>query len=128
MGLVSAVVTVTNYNDSSKGHSFIATVDTGATYLTLPAAWQYKFGDIEKVHEVEVELATGEVRRGEVYAPLRVNIDSFRPIICEVMFLEMELDKRGGYEPLIGYLPLETIPVGVDMLNNRLFRVRAKAK
>lgn len=128
MGTVLAAVTVANFNDSSKTHSFVGMVDTGATYLTLPNAWKDRFGELEKVEEVVLEMASGERRTGEVYAALRIKIENFRQVISEVLFMDMEPDELGNYEPLIGYLPLEAIPAGVDMLNHRLFKVRAKAK
>ena len=96
--------------------------------MTLPNAWRDKFGELEKVHELDLKLTSGEIRQGEIFAPLRIQIDNFRQIFGEVLFMEMEPDERGNYKPLIGYLPLEAIPVGVDMLNHRLFKVRAKAE
>jgi hypothetical protein len=40
----------------------------------------------------------------------------------------LEPDEDGEFEPLIGYLHLEAIPAGVDMLNHRLFKVKAILK
>lgn len=126
MGIVLASVTVANFQDSSKTLNFTAMVDTGSTYLTLPAAWKDKFGELEKVHEVQLELASGELRDGEVFGPVRIKVDNFREVFGEVLFLEMEPDDKGNYEPLIGYLPLEAIPVGVDMLNHQLINAKAR--
>lgn len=103
-------------------------VDTGSTYLTLPSAWKDKFGELEKVHEVQLEMANGEFRSGEVFAPVRIKIDGFREVVGEVLFMDMEADIGGNYEPLIGYLPLEAIPVGVDVLNRRLVTAKVLAK
>jgi hypothetical protein len=36
--------------------------------------------------------------------------------------------KDSDYEPMIGYLPLEAIPVAVDMLAHRLIRVPTSVK
>jgi hypothetical protein len=37
----------------------------------------------------------------------------------------MEKNEDREYEPLVGYLVLEAIPVAVDMLGHRLVKVRA---
>ena len=96
--------------------------------MTLPKAWKERLGDLEVLEEVELELASGEVTEGEICGPVRVNIGDFRQIIGEVLFIEMTADAGGEFEPLIGYLPLEAIPVGIDMLNHRLFKVKALLK
>jgi predicted aspartyl protease len=128
MGTIITPVTVSNTNQSEKQISFDGFVDTGATFLTLPKAWKEKLGELEKLEDVELERASGEIRPGEVCGPVRVKIGNFRQIIGEVLFIEMEANEEGGYEPLIGYLILEAIPAGVDMLNHRLFKVRVRAK
>ena len=53
---------------------------------------------------VELETATQEVVEGAVCGPVRIQIEGFRPIFSEVVFIEMRPDD-GEYEPLIGYLP-----------------------
>jgi hypothetical protein len=128
MGKVLASVTVSNFTDSSKSVNFIGLVDTGSTYLTLPSVWKDKLGELEKVEEVQLEMASGEIRTGEIYGAVQIKIDNFRQIISEVLFIEMEADEDGNYEPLIGYLPLESIPAGVDMLNHRLVKAKALLK
>ena len=50
---------------------------------------------------------------------------NFRAVFSEVLFIEMERNQDGKYEPLVGYIPLEQIPVAVDMLGHRLVKVRA---
>lgn len=128
MGTIIMPVTVSNANKTGNRILFEGLVDTGSTYLTLPSAWKEKLGELEKVDEFQLELANGEIRTGEVLGPVEIKIGNFRKIFGEVLFVEMEADEGGNFEPLIGYLPLEAIPVGVDMLNHRLFKVRVRVK
>lgn len=128
MGIIISPVTISNVVDPEKRFSFNGFVDTGAMFMTLPSAWKDKFGNMEKVEDVELELASGEKRPGEVFGPARLKIGNFREVFGEVLFMDMEPDKDGNFEPLIGYLPLEAIPVGIDMLNHELFKVKARAK
>ena len=128
MGTIITPVTVLNVGEPEKKISFDGLVDTGSTFLTLPSIWKEKLGKLEKVDEVSLELASGEIRTGEVYGPVKIKIGNFRPIYSEVLFIEMEANEEGNYEPLVGYLPLEAIPVGVDMLNHRLFKVKVRVK
>ena len=128
MGKIITDVIISNLTDQDRKISFDALVDTGATFLTLPKAWKERLGDLEVLEEVELELASGAVTEGEICGPVRVNIGNFRQIIGEVLFIEMTADESGEFEPLIGYLPLEAIPVGIDMLNHRLFKVKAILK
>ena len=128
MGKIIEDVTVSNISDNASKITFDALVDTGATFLTLPAVWKTKLGELETLEVVELETATGKIIEGEICGAVRMKIGEFRQIIGEVLFVEMDSDADGNYEPLIGYLPLEAIPVGVDMLNHRLFKVKAIVK
>lgn len=127
MGTILTQVTVSNTKDDTSHISFDGLIDTGSTFLTLPRPWKEKLGELEKLDDVEMQLANGEVRPGEVYGPVGIKIGNFRKIFGEVLFMEMEPDESGNYEPLVGYLPLEAIPAGVDMLNHRLFKVKVRA-
>lgn len=128
MGKIVVDVTVANVTDKKNSVDFSAMVDTGATFLTLPKAWKAKLGELEELEQVELELASGDVVEGEICGPVSIRIDEFRQITGEVLFIDMEPGTDGDYEPLIGYLPLEAIPVGVDMLNHRLVKVKALLK
>lgn len=128
MGTIITPVTVLNVGEPEKQISFDGLVDTGSTFLTLPSVWKEKLGELEKLEDVEMELASGEMRPGEVCGPVGIKIGNFRKIFGEVLFIEMEANEEGNYEPLVGYLPLEAIPAGVDMLNHRIFKVRARVK
>lgn len=128
MGKIVVDVVVSNLSESGQIATFEALVDTGATFLTLPSAWKADLGDVEVLEDVELELASGEVVEGEICGPVKIKIGDFRQIAGEVLFIDMDAGSDGKYEPLIGYLPLEAIPVGIDMLNHRLFRVKAMLK
>ncbi len=125
MGRIVTQVKITNFSDATKAIEIDAMVDTGATYLTLPSAWKGRLGDLEKIEDVEVETATGEIRKAEIYGAVRIKVANFREVIDEVLFLDMETDEQGEFEPLVGYIVLEKIPVAVDMLGHRLVKVRA---
>ena len=125
MGRIITQVKVTNGFEPEKTISLDGLVDTGATYLTLPMAWKGTLGKLDQVDEVEFELANGETGIGEVCGPVRIAIANFRPIYGEVLFIEMPENENGEYEPLIGYLPLEAIPVAVDKPGHRLVKIRA---
>ena len=102
-----------------------ALVDTGASHTVLPKAWKEQLGELEFVEEVEFEAANQSKGKGEIFGPVKIEIGNFRPVFNEVLFIDMEKNQDGDYEPLIGYLPLEAIPVAVDMLGHRLVKVRA---
>ena len=65
---------------------------------------------------------------GEIRGPVKIKIGEFRQLVGEVLFIDMEPDAEGNDEPLIGYLPLEAIPAGVDLLNHRLIKIKAILK
>ncbi len=125
MGRIVTQVKVSNFTDATKSIEIDALVDTGASYLTLPSAWKDRLGGLEKIQDVEVQTATGEIRKAEIYGAVRIKVANFREVIDEVLFLDMDTDEDGEFEPLVGYVVLEKIPVAVDMLGHRLVKVRA---
>ncbi|MBA4123673.1 MAG: hypothetical protein H0X72_14570 [Acidobacteria bacterium] len=125
MGRIVTQVKITNFAAPENTISIDALVDTGASYMTLPIAWKEKLGELEKLEDVVVETATGEIRQAEIYGPVRIRVANFREVFDEVLFLDMETNEEGEYEPLVGYVVLEKIPVAVDMLGHRLVKVRA---
>jgi len=118
MGRIVTQVRLTNFTDPSKMLAVRALVDTGSAYITLPDAWREDLG------EVEVEMADQSVKKTCVCGPLRVRIGEFRPIVAEVLFLDMEPDDDGEYEPLVGYIALEQAGAAVDMLGHRLVHIK----
>ncbi len=124
MGRIVTQVKLTNFTDPNKTISVSALVDTDAAYITLPNAWRDSLGEIEKLAEIDVELANQSITKGDVCGPIRARIGEFRPIMTEVLFLDMEPNEEGEYEPLVGYIALEQSSAAVDMLGHRLVHVR----
>lgn len=124
MGRIVTQVKLANFADPSKTLSFSALVDTGAAYITLPNSWQGSLGDVEQLAEIEAEMADQSIKKGCVCGPLRARIGEFRPIMAEVLFLDMQPNEDGEYEPLVGYIALEQAGAAVDMLGHRLVHAR----
>ena len=72
---------------------------------------------------VELETATQATVQGEVRGPVKIQIEGFRPIFSEVLFVDMT-PEEGIYEPLLGYIILEQSQAAVDMLGHRLIYVK----
>ena len=123
MGRVVANVTVSNIFDEKNSVQCVAMVDTGASHLVLPRAWRERMGNLEQVATVEVETADGTLLEGQICGPVRIQVNEFRAVFLEVMFIEMSA-VGGEYEPLLGYLVLEAIPASVDMVEHRLVQGR----
>ncbi len=124
MGRIVTQVKLANFTDPDKTLMLSALVDTGAAYITLPNSWRESLGEIEQLAEIEVEMADQSARTGTVCGPVRVRIGEFRPIMAEVLFIDMEPDQDGEYEPLLGYISLEQAGAAVDMLGHRLVHVK----
>lgn len=120
MGRIIAQVILTNAMDPQKEMRFSALVDTGAAYLSLPAAWKDRMGSFPSVMPVQIETATQDSHPAEIAGPVRIEIEGFRPIHSEVLFVEMTPEAGEDYEPLLGYIPLEQAQIAVDMLGHRL--------
>ena len=123
MGRIVASVKIENTSDASKTLRCDALVDTGASFMVLPTAWKDRLGSLEAIREIEVETLTQESVPGEVCGPVRIQIEGFKPIFSEVLFVEMK-PSNGDYEPLIGYITLEQSQAGVDMLGHRLVPIK----
>ena len=123
MGRIITPVTVANAADKSLSIRCDALVDTGAAPMVLPSAWKIRLGPVEHVEHVELELANALRTTGEICGPVRLQIEGFRPIFTEVLFVAMD-PSDGIYEPLLGYIPLEQSGAAVDMLGHRLVHAR----
>jgi predicted aspartyl protease len=123
MGRILASVKIDNVRVPAKTIRCDALVDTGAAYMVLPSAWKERLGNLESMDTVEVQTATQETIRGTICGPVRIEVEGFRAIYNEVLFIDMT-PENGSYEPLIGYLVLEQCQAAVDMLGHRLIRVR----
>ena len=123
MGRIAAFVTVENPSDPDKRIECDALVDTGASHMILPAAWRSRLGGLKQLAEVDLEMANQTPLKGLVCGPVQIQIEGFRPVFSEVVFVEMK-PEDGQYEPLIGYVVLEQAQAAVDMMGHRLIHVK----
>jgi predicted aspartyl protease len=123
VGRIVSSVTITNIADAAKSLRCDALVDTGASFMVLPRAWKDRLGELETLETISLETATQETITGEVCGPVRIQLEGFRPLFNEVLFIEMN-PEDGIYEPLIGYIILEQSQASVDMLGHRLVPVK----
>ncbi len=123
MGRIVVSVKIENLTDPAAKIRCDALVDTGASYMVLPGAWRDRLGDLEEIAKVPLQTATQQTVEGTICGPVRIQIEGFRPIYNEVLFLDME-SADGDYEPLIGYVILEQSQAAVDMLGHRLIPVK----
>lgn len=124
MGRIIAQTKVTNLFDEGKAIQCGMFVDTGAGALILPMAWKQRLGRFQRSDTVELQLANGEVVRGEACWPVEIEIEGFRPVSNEVVFLASEGEEGEVEEPLLGYVILEQAQAAVDMVGHRLVPVR----
>lgn len=123
MGRIAASVALANLLDLEKTIRCDALVDTGASHMTLPTVWRERLGELQEFGIVELETATQRTVKGLVCGPVRIQIEGFRAIVTEVLFVDME-PEDGQYEPLIGYIVLEQSQAAVDMFGHRLVHVK----
>ncbi len=123
MGRIVAFVKIENVADPTKSLRCDALVDTGASHLVLPSAWKERLGGLQLVGAVDVQTATQATVQGEVYGPVKIQIEGFRPVFGEVLFVDMT-PENGDYEPLLGYLVLQSSQAAVDVLGHRLIYVK----
>src|SRR5438477_447943 len=123
MGRIVTSVRIDNPSEPNKTLRCDALVDTGASHMVLPAAWRERMGKLEELDTVEMETADQRTVSALICGPVKIQIEGFRPIYSEVLFVPMEpLD--GVYEPLVGYIVLEQSQAAVDMLGHRLVHVK----
>ena len=122
-GRIAAFVSVCNPYDPDKRVECDALVDTGVSHMVLPIAWRNRLGELKQLEEIEVEMADQTPRKGLVCGPVLVQIEGFRSVSTEVIFVEMK-PENGQYEPLIGYIVLEQAQAAVDMMGHRLVHVK----
>ncbi|MEW6103652.1 MAG: hypothetical protein AB1630_07575 [bacterium] len=122
MGSVTSV-RIANAQNPKKSLQCDALVDTGASYMILPSVWKERLGELNLIEEVELETATQATIKGKIYGPVEIQIEGFRKIYSEVVFVDME-PEDGFYEPLIGYIVLEQSQAAVDMLGHRLLHIK----
>lgn len=123
MGRIVTSVKITNVQHRDKSLRCDALVDTGASYLVLPSAWKERLGELEVIDVIDLETATQTTIKGEVCGPVQIQLEGFRPIYNEVVFVDMQ-PEEGVYEPLVGYIILEQSQAAVDMVGHRLLHVK----
>ena len=124
MGRIITSAEVHNVAEPRHGRRIDFLVDTGASHLVLPTAWKDQFGEFEVEEDIETELANQGVAPATLCGPARIRIEGFRIVHGDIVFMHMEEEERGRYEPLLGYIPLEQSGVAVDMIGHRLVPVR----
>lgn len=125
MGRIICQVTVRNALDPTHEMTFDAMVDTGASHLVLPLDWRDRLGTLRSEQRVALSLANKDVIEGVMCGPVEVELEGFRPVFTEALFVDMQPGDRGQYEALVGYVVLEMIPVAVDMIGHRLVHAGA---
>ena len=123
MGRIVTQVTVGNFAFPDLRLECAAMVDTGATNLTLPLAWRDKLGAFPINRDETLHMADQSEVVGQVCGPVMIEIEGFEAIASEVLFIDMQ-ESEGGFEPLLGYIPLEQSKAAVDMLGHRLVPVK----
>ncbi len=123
MGRIVCQVKIENPTNGHEGFEFSALVDTGTSHLTLPAVWKNRLGLLGTLDPVELETADQSTIEGEMGGPVKIQIEGFRAIHHEVLFVDMQ-PKDGIYEPLVGYIVLESSQAGVDILGHRLVHIK----
>ena len=124
VGRIVVQTRVTNLFDEDKSIECGMFVDTGAGPLILPAAWKERLGRFKRSEAVELLMANREVVRGEACWPVEVQIEGFRPVSNEVIFVDRKPEENAEHEPLLGYVILGQAPAAVDMLGHRLVPVK----
>jgi hypothetical protein len=119
---IVASIRIDNVSRHDKSIRCDALVDTGASHVMLPTAWRDRLDPLETIQKLDRETATQEIVQGDVCGPVRIQIEGFRPIYNEVLFVDMT-PADGICEPLLGYLVLEQSQAAVDMLGHRLVHV-----
>ena len=125
MGRIICQVTIRNAIDPTYEITFDGMVDTGASHMVLPLDWRERLGPMRSEQTVALSLANKDVIEGAMCGPVEVQIEGFRPVFTEALFVEMQPGDRGQYEALVGYTVLEMIPVAVDMMGHRLVHAGA---
>ena len=124
MGRIVVDTRITNLIDEDKSIRCGMLVDTDAGALILPTAWKERLGEFKRSETVSLQLANQDVLEGEACWPVEIEIEGFRPVSNEVIFVDMEGEEDNGYEPLLGYVILEQAQAAVDLVGHRLVPVR----
>ena len=88
MGRIVAFVEVENPSDTEKRIECDALVDTGASHMVLPTAWRARLGELRELGTVDMETADQHLLQGTVCGPVQIQIEGFRPVFSEVVFVD----------------------------------------
>lgn len=116
-------VKIENALDISKSFSCDALVDTDVSLMVLPSGWKDELGRLESTGVIELRTANQGRIKGEVFGPARIQIEGFRSINTEVVFVEEE-PEVGEFEPLLGHIVLAQSQARVDLLTHRLVPIK----
>ena len=95
MGRIVASVTIETITDPAKSLRCDALVDAGASHMVLPRAWKERLAGLQRIGRVDVETATQATVQGEVHGPVKIQIEGFRPVFSEVLFVDIVPDMLG---------------------------------
>ena len=124
MGRIVVDARITNLLDEDKSIRCGMPVDSGAGALILPSAWKERLGEFKRSETASLQPANQDVLEGEACWPVEIEIEGFRPVANEIIFVDREGEDDGGYEPLLGYVILEQAQAAVDVVGHRLVPVR----
>ncbi len=123
MGRITTKLTISNLSEPNTTFECNALVDTGTVFLALPSAWKDCLGQLEHLGKVKVELGNQSTTTAEVWGSVKLQIDGCRAVRTEILFVDMQ-PEGGGYEPLLGYIPMEQAQLAVDMATHNLVPVK----
>ena len=123
MGRIVTSVTITNVKSPDKVIRCDALLGAEASYMILPKAWKARVGELELIEKMDFETANQTTVKGEICGRVQIQMEGFRPIYNEVVFIDMEPEDN-IYEPLVGYIILEQSYAAVDMVGHRLIHLK----
>jgi hypothetical protein len=115
MGQIFVGLTIANRLEPNRSMSCQAMVDTGAFGLVLPSAWKAQLGELPDLTLVDLEMADQSIATAEIRGPVSVQLEGFRRVNSEVIFVDLVPRADGSYQPLVGYTVLELANVVIDM-------------
>ena len=109
MGRTIAQTKVTNLFDTGKAIECGMAVDAGASAVFLPRSWKERLGEFQRSEPVKLLLANRDVVEGEACWPVEIEVEGFRPVSNEVVFVDRVPGAAAGEQPtpLLGYVVLE---------------------
>jgi len=91
--------------------------------MVLPAVWKGRLGRLESTRIIAIgNLVQGAINV-EACGPVRIQIEGFRPIHTELVFVELESDVE-EFKPLLGHIVLAQSQATVDLPGNRLVQIK----